>query len=331
MIRFLGQSLPILLAPVLAHAFPYQGLQKRVRGRPTAFGACLGVCLLAITTKAIGGERGRSFAIRCSEIDEVDQAALEARILAEFTTWPGLRGDLVVSCNEGSAEVRFEPIHGSARARAVDLGASLNRVDDLLAAVHDLFVASSAPKNAGNGALTDSVVREKPRRWRLGLALAAHAERWQGNPGGDVGPNAGVAFVGATRWSLWLVGAMGWGVGSTSTVTARVIGGAVELHAEPFDHFEASLGVGVTDLLVDASGPHVAEAQSAVGWGARLSLRYALHFGAISFSAGPTLEALAQPLVAQVDTREVFRIPRLVPGFVITSSAELPLRSATEP
>jgi hypothetical protein len=305
------------------------GRQMRARGRLPAFGSRLGVCLLVVATTAAGGERGRSFAIRCSELDEIGQAAVETRIRAEFTTWPGLRGDLVVSCEDGTAEVRFSSLDGWVGERAVDLRASLNQVDDLVAAVHDLFVASSTPAPSPVSIPSPPAAPAKPRGSRLGLAVAAHAELWQGKPGGDVGPSAGLAFVGASGWSVWLVGAIGWGTGSTSAIDARTLGVAVEVHAEPFDHVEVSLGASTTDLMVNASSPHVPAAQDAVAWGLRVSIRYALHLGAISFSAGPTLEALAQPLVAQVDAREVFRIPRLVPGFVITSWAELPREVTT--
>jgi len=190
----------------------------------------------------------------------------------------------------------------------------------LAAATEDSNVVAtrlqSPPTTQDHGGTTDA----EHHGVKVAIELGGDSVLWQGAPGAALGAHAGGRVSLHRAWSLVLLGGAVWGVGATDGPQASALHGVLQIDNLSLAHVALGLGVTVTDL-------HAVEgsvAQDGATVGLLLSARYVLALGGrFAVHVGPTLEAVAQPLVVQIDGREAFRIPRFIAGMSIDAAADL--------
>lgn len=137
---------------------------------------------------------------------------------------------------------------------------------------------------------------------------------------GAVGGHVGIRARTASPWSFTLAAGNLWAAGSPKAIhaqTLRVFAGA---DYDLLREVRFGLGVDGRMMLADQGGSQASNAATA---GALATLRYVLRFGALSVSAGPAVELLAQPLVVQIAGAEVFRVPSGVASLIVDANADL--------
>jgi hypothetical protein len=122
------------------------------------------------------------------------------------------------------------------------------------------------------------------------------------------------------RWTLGATIAPQWGLGSARGISAWGLRGVARVDYAILS--QLALGVGVSGRSLWASDPAAATTQlEGTTAGALLSARYVLSIGPVAVSAGPRIEALVRPIIAELAGKEVFRVPSFVAGVTIDGSA----------
>jgi hypothetical protein len=110
------------------------------------------------------------------------------------------------------------------------------------------------------------------------------------------------------------------GVGSTHAVQAWGLRGYARVEYAVAAYLSLGLGVGAREIWATASGASPSQ-QEGVTASALVSAAYTLALGPVRFAIGPRLEALARPVVVDLGTTEVFRVPTWIGAVAITAEA----------
>ena len=309
-----------------------------LRGR-LAFASVSGLAATLAAGPAFGDEPV-ALRLDCPTLDGETRALLEARARAEIASQSLPAGEMTIRCASDTATIVLHSFATAARERTVALHGA-DGVDAVLEAVHDLCVPEAVPpppaKSPAPSPVPTSPPDPSPPRAaetpstrnppRLAAVVTADAELWHGGIGGALGGSGGARlYAGNWRATLLLGAERGLGsagVGSTEQITAWGLRGVAQVDYEAAHHWLFGVGVAGRALWAQASSGTTAQ-QSGFTAGVLVAIRYALHFGAFELAAGPRAEALLQPLVIDLDNREVSRVPSFVLGTAIEAAFPAP-------
>lgn len=306
--------------------------RRRFATRATALGSlCATVC--AATTSLAEPGRAR-LRLECAALDEEARAAVEARAEAELVSEPLPEGEVSVTCSATTATVVWAPRDGEHRERKVDLTADPATIEDaILAALHALLFEEAQPPTVAPP-VVEPVAPPKPeptapeplpettapRRMHVAGVVGADAELWHGDISVALGVYTGIAVSPWNRWTLSLILAPEWGLGSAIGISAWGLRGFARVDYAVLSHVEIGVGVSGRSLWANAADATTSQLEGTTA-GATLSARYVLPLGPITLSAGPRVEALARPIVVEFAESEVFRVPSFVAGVTLDVSA----------
>jgi hypothetical protein len=307
-------------------------------------GACVCLGLLSWTPPALGQSADVDLSIDCPLLDDPGLEEFEARARAELASSPSRVHSVAVECAGSSAAVALLTRGGEPTARDIEVGEDRTTlVEHLLDALHSLLreqasasqttvtpEASPLPETEtppappretpADDQVQDAATANKPLGLKIGIVAGVDSELWQGALGAALGAHAGGRFSAGDRWALSLVGGFAWGLGSDKEVGAMAFHGVLQVDYLLLSHAAIGLGITARDVHADATG---AGAQDGASAGVVVSGRYVARLGkTFAVYAGPRLEALAQPLIVQVNGAESFRIPRFVAGFSFDGSVD---------
>ena len=270
--------------------------------------------------------------IECPALDPEGRAALEARARAEMALSPLPAGEIAIACEIDLAHVGWRAADGGLHEREVGLGsnAAVN-VDSLLGALHALRFGDSTPRPPAAAPPHVTVVAPTPPAPAgagpgVGLVVALHSERWAGSLAGAIEAQLGLRLAWRERWSLVAVGGLGRGLESAEGIQVRTLRAMVSvgyvLGRPARGHFDLRVGGEWHALNPALAGGTLSRPTAATG-GLFTAPRYVFSGGRFRLAAGPYLGLAAAPIIVEVETREVFRIPRLVAGFSLAGEADL--------
>jgi len=284
--------------------------------------------------------------IACGTLDEDARAALEARAQAELASERLPEGEVEVVCDATSATLSWTPKEGVRQERHVSLGLD-SGADAILAALHVLLVeekrpleevrpppstdagvrnADALPARPPIAPLPEPLVGEaartplEARRVHVAGIVGGDVELWQGGLNVALGASTGLAVSPWARWTLRLLVAPQWGVGSALGISAWGLRAVADIDYALLPRFELGIGAGARSLW--ASAPRAASTQlEGTSAGAIASLRYGFALGPITLSLGVKGEVLARPIIVEYSGSEAFRLPSFVAGATFDGAA----------
>jgi hypothetical protein len=304
----------------------------RFATRATALGS---VCAIVCATTTSLAEPGRAqLRVECAALEDEARAAVEARAEAELVSEPLPEGEVSITCTATTATVVWAPRDGERRERRVDLTGDQATIEDaILGALHALLFEEAHPPPPPAPVVEpvapperepapDEPPRETTAGRRIHVAgiVGADAELWHGDISVALGAYTGIAVSPWNRWTMSLLLAPEWGVGSAIGISAWGLRALARLDYALLSHVEIGLGLSGRSLWANATDATTSQLVGTSA-GAILSARYVLPLGPITLSLGPRAEALARPIVVDFANSEVFRVPSLVAGVTLDVSA----------
>jgi hypothetical protein len=308
--------------------------RRRFATRATALGS---LCATVCTATTALAEPGRArLRVECAALEDEARAAVEARAEAELVSEPLPEGEVSVTCSATTATLAWAPKDGEPRERKVDLAADRATIEDaILAALHELLFEQAHPPPPPPPPVVKPVAplepeettdeppppeTPAPHRVRVAGIVGADAELWHGGISVALGAYTGIAISPWKRWTMSLVLAPEWGLGSTNGISAWGLRAFARVDYAVVSRVELGLGVSGRALWANATDATTSQLVGTTA-GATLSARYVLPVGPIALSAGPRLELLARPIEVDFAGSEVFRVPTFVAGVTLDASA----------
>jgi len=190
-------------------------------------------------------------------------------------------------------------------------------VDELLGAIHALRLES-----LGGAAAPETALRSAARgTYRLGAIVGIDGELWRGAIEGALGPRVGLRLAAPWRVASELLAGIAWGLNDATGLRATEFRISWTADYAPIAPLELGIGPDLVVLVANATGTPSSE-QRGIAAGALAQARCIIGWGPLSFSAGPDLEVLAEPIVVQRANIEVFRVPNFVAGFSVNAEGE---------
>jgi hypothetical protein len=322
--------------------------RRRVATAVSAFAALAASAALAVAAPpappapSAAGPAAVDLRVECPALDVETRALFEARARADLVAEALPRGGVAIVCTATQATLTWAPSGAAIRERAVTLPAeSAGTVDVLLAGMHDLLAEESpdaaAPDAGGldaapspdaapveasafdiaDAGVLDASALPAPRSSEPAVVAGVDAELWRGGVAGALGGHAGARLRLAEQWHASLLAGPLFGLGDADGAHALAVRVIARVDYQLVPHLEVALGA--DGRVVWASSARSA-AQKGATAGLQLGARLSAPLGPIALSLCPTLEALARPVVIEVDDVEAFRVPSLLAGLSIEAA-----------